>query len=77
MCCIYFLILLIYSEDVSISFRSLFFTIFFSVFSICSYVFPNNLVFKICLYANHLYVLFFQIFTFLNLYLVFSKLLKK
>ena len=50
---------------------------FFCLFSMHSYVFSNNLLFKICLYNNHFYVLFFQIFTFLKLYLVFSKLLKK
>ena len=54
-----------------------FFSIFFSLFSIHSYVFPNNLVFKICLCANHFYVFFFEIFTFLKIYLVFSKLFKK
>ena len=58
---IYFFILLIYSENVSIFFLEVYFLLFFFFrFSIRSYVFPNNLVFKICLYGNHFYVFFFR-----------------
>ena len=40
-------------------------------------IFCNNLVFTICLYSNYIYILFFQILTFLRLCLVFFKTFKK
>ena len=46
---------------------------FFCLFSIRSYVFPNNLVFKKCLYANHFYVLFFSDIYIFKILLVFQK----
>ena len=49
---------------------------FFLFFGIRLCIFCNNLVFTICPYSNYMYVLFFQILTFLKLCLVFAKLLK-
>ena len=53
-----------------------FLCIFSCFFGIRLCIFSNNLVFTICLYGNYIYVLFFQILTFLKLCLVFAKLLK-
>ena len=64
-------------EDTSTSFGSyIFLCIFSCLFGIRLCIFCNNLVFTICLYSNYIYVLFFQILTFLKLCLVFAKLLK-
>ena len=64
-------------EDMSTSFWSyIFLCIFSCLFGIRLCIFCNNLVFTLCLYCNYIYVLFFQILTFLKLCLVFAKLLK-